>query len=373
MIGFSRICRGKTVLSSTIGRTTSAVQKRGYESLTVISQKTTIFGGGIVKEQIHPDRPQRLPHFLKHPRTCSVVGMPFSWGQPRGGTDQGPELMRNRGLGDYVTKLEWRLENRGDLQFEEPKFDDPVAKGYNLKNAYAVGQACEKLANETYELASSGRFPLVIGGDHSIALGSIAGILRARPDLAIVWVDAHADINTPETSPSGNLHGMPISFLMGLTDVIPPGFEWLQDYPKLDPENLAFIGLRDVDPGEREKISELGIKAYSMYHVDRYGIGQVMEHCIHSFLKDGKERPIHLSYDIDAVDPDHAPATGTMVRGGFTLREAHYIAERLAETGMLGSMDIVEVNPTLSHSDGANATVELGIHLVASALGNKIL
>ncbi|GAB5357202.1 hypothetical protein AAMO2058_000354000 [Amorphochlora amoebiformis] len=346
----------------------------GKEDITVLSHQSSL-GGSDVKTQIVPPQPEKLipPGFLSHPRTCGLVGMPFSWGQPRGGTDQGPDLMRKRGVANYITKLEWRFEECGNVEFEEPRLSDPTNPKYrNLKNSYAVGRACQNLAERTYEVASAGKFTLVMGGDHSIALGSIAGILKARPELSIVWVDAHADINTPESSPSGNLHGMPISFLMGLTEAKIPGFEWLEDYPKLDPSKLAFVGLRDVDPGERATIRKLGIQAYTMYEVDRYGIGNVMEHCLNHLSPDNSN-PVHLSYDIDAVDPDFAPATGTMVRGGFTLREAHYIAERIAETGMLGSMDIVEVNPSLSCAEGGEETVELGVHLVASALGNRIM
>mmetsp|Transcript_12004 Transcript_12004/g.29538 ORF Transcript_12004/g.29538 Transcript_12004/m.29538 type:complete len:389 (-) Transcript_12004:237-1403(-) len=343
------------------------------KEVVVISQKQSALGLSTIKEQLHaPFDPIETPGFLKHPRTCGLVGMPMSWGQPHGGTDQGPDLLRKRGIVDFIKGLEWRISDHRDIEFEEPKIDDPNTEGLKLKNAYAVGMANRKLAEKTYELAKSGQFALTMGGDHSIALGSIAGLLKARPDMAIVWVDAHADINTPETSPSGNLHGMPIAFLMGLSDIVPPGFEWLSEYPKLSADSLAYVGLRDVDEGERRLIKDLNIKAYSMYEVDRYGIGAVMEHCLQA-ISPQNSRPIHLSYDIDAVDPDLAPATGTMVRGGFTLREAHYICERMAETGMLGSMDIVEVNPTLTCTDGASATVELGVQLVLSAMGNRIL
>ncbi len=297
--------------------------------------------------------------------------MPLSFGQPKGGTDQGPALMRKRGVGRYITDLEWRLDEQGDVKFDPPSREDPVSKS-GLKHSYAVGNACHKLARRVRQVAQDGNFSLVVGGDHSIALGSVSGVLKARPETRVLWVDAHADINTPSTSPSGNLHGMPVAFLLKLIGQDIPGYEWLDDYPTMRPDQIAFVGLRDVDPGERSLIAELGIRAYSMYDVDRYGIGPVMEDCLQHLSPDN-DKPLHLSYDIDAVDPDIAPATGTMVRGGFSLREAHYIAERLAETGMLGSMDIVEVNPMLTNADGATITADLGVALVASALGNRIL
>ncbi|KAF0764279.1 hypothetical protein AaE_003085, partial [Aphanomyces astaci] len=234
------------------------------------------------------------------------------------------------------------------------------------------------------------------------------GILKVHPDAGIIWVDAHADINTPQTTESGNMHGMPISFLMqGLADPARvPGFEWLVDGPILKPEQLVYIGLRDVDSGERRIIKELGIKAFSMQSVDKYGIGKTMEMALDHLC--GKQaRPLHMSYDIDAVDPVDAPSTGTrgtrralrflldvtllfccnmaismndvtcvcgvVVRGGLTWREANYVAEAVAESNMLVGLDMVEVNPSLAPGKGAAITVDMALLLIGSALGNRIL
>lgn len=222
--------------------------------------------------------------------------------------------------------------------------------------------------------ASEGKFCLVLGGDHTIGAGSLAGMLSVHPDAGIIWVDAHADINTPAESPSGNMHGMPISFVMnGLVDCSKiPGLEWLANAPKMNPDQLVYIGLRDVDKPERRIIRQLGIKAFTMQEVDRYGIGRTMEMAL-DHLCGKKERPLHMSYDIDAVDPMVAPSTGTKVRGGLTWREANYVAEAAAETNLLCGLDMVEVNPTLAPGQGAQITIEMALLLISSALGNRIL
>lgn len=207
-----------------------------------------------------------------------------------------------------------------------------------------VGAATQLLMERTYTAAAAGKFVLSLGGDHSIAIGSLAGVLKARPDTGIIWVDAHCDVNTPITSASGNIHGMVLALLMGLVDPrTMPGFDWLTGHRPLRPEQLVYIGIRDVDPPEAAVLREKGIKAYSMYHVDKYGIGKVMEMALDHICGGGDRRPLHLSYDIDACDPGIAPSTGTAVRGGLTFREAHFIAEDIAATGQLGSMDLVEV------------------------------
>jgi arginase len=210
----------------------------------------------------------------------------------------------------------------------------------------------------------------IIGGDHSIAFGSVAAALKANPDVGVIWVDAHADLNTPLTSPSGNMHGMPLGILMHLYDPSTiPGFEWMSDIPKLKPEQLSYIGLRDVDQGEANFVRELGIQTFTMHHIDLYGIGGVVA----QVLDHQGDRPLHMSYDIDAVDPIEAPSTGTVVRGGLTFREAHYVAEAVSDTGNLKSMDIVEVNPQLEPGEGANMTADMGLQLTLSAMGTRIL
>jgi arginase len=249
----------------------------------------------------------------------------------------------------------------------------------NAKNSIIVGKGCEMIANVVNDVIGKGQFPLILGGDHSIGAGSLAGILQARPNTGIIWVDAHADINTPATSSSGNMHGMPISFLMkNMVDPnVVPGFEWLasseMSSARLNPDSIVYVGLRDVDTMERQFIKDMNIKAFSMYDIDKYGIGRVMDLALGHLLDKDPDRPIHLSYDIDAVDPIHAPATGTTVRGGLTYREAHFVAEAVAMSGSLASVEMVELNPTLSDSAGGDDTIELGLGLITSLMGKSII
>jgi len=297
----------------------------------------------------------------------------MTYGQPFIGTDSGPKLLRERGLGSMLTQLGWRVEDMHDLRFDSGNHSTP-ADPHNARNCALVGNGCNLLANIVEAKMNEGRFPLILGGDHSIGIGSLAGILRARPDTGVIWVDAHADLNTPITSGSGNFHGMPLGLLMDHPDGVYdfstlPGFDFLVDGPRIKPEQLVYVGLRDVDQPERVMIRNLNIKAYTMTDVDFLGIGQVMKQALEHL----KGRPLHLSYDIDSVDPMLAPATGTKVRGGLTWREAHFVAEYVAQSGDLASAEIVELNPTLSDDDGANETVELGMQLITSFMGKSII
>ncbi|ETV82425.1 arginase [Aphanomyces astaci] len=327
-----------------------------------------------IRNQNHPG--DHTNPVLSTPQTVSVIGAPMTHGQPLLGTDFGPDLLRNGGLHNVITDLGWCVEETGNLNFRAPSAGDPqIDPSYGrAKRSFAVGSGLKQIADVVEKKASEGKFCLVLGGDHTIGAGSLAGILKVHPDAGIIWVDAHADINTPQTTESGNMHGMPISFLMqGLADPARvPGFEWLVDGPILKPEQLVYIGLRDVDSGERRIIKELGIKAFSMQSVDKYGIGKTMEMALDHLC--GKQaRPLHMSYDIDAVDPVDAPSTGTRVRGGLTWREANYVAEAVAESNMLVGLDMVEVNPSLAPGKGAAITVDMALLLIGSALGNRIL
>ncbi|KAF1788684.1 Ureohydrolase domain [Phytophthora cactorum] len=252
---------------------------------------------------------------------------PLLNGQPLLGTDGGPDLLREAGLHKTLVDLGWSVEENGNLNFVAPSSNDPM-----LDPRFGKAKQC---------------FP---------------GLLSVHPDAGVIWVDAHADINTPADSDSGNMHGMPISFLMeGMVDSSKvPGFEWLANGPTMKPEQLVYVGLRDVDTFERRVIHEKGIKAFSMQEVDRYGIGKTMEMAL-DHLCGKKQRPLHVSYDIDAVDPLVAPSTGTRVRGGLTWREAHYVAEAVAETNLMVGLDMVEI------------TVDMALMLISSALGNRIL
>ena len=278
-----------------------------------------------------------------------------------------------------LTSLGWRVEDMGDLDFDSCEnltvgIHDPP----NARNCAFVGHGTRMLADRVESVIRAGRFPLILGGDHSIGAGSLTGVLRVRPNIGVIWVDAHADLNTPATSGSGNMHGMPVGLLMDhpteKTDFSKlPGFEYLIDGPRLDPSQVVYIGLRDVDASERVWIRELGIKAFTMYDIDHLGIGQVMDKTFEYLLKDDPDRPIHLSYDIDAVDPAWAPATGTAVRGGLTYREAHFVGEAVAQSGNLASAEIVELNTTLSPGEGGDDTVELGLQLITSFMGKSII
>jgi len=315
----------------------------------------------------------KLFKHCKHPRTASIIGAPMTYGQPFIGTDSGPKLLRERGLGTMLTHLGWRVEDAPDLDFDPGNILHSIDPP-NARNCALVGQASKILADVVETKLNEGLFPLILGGDHSIAIGSLTGILRARPDTGVIWVDAHADLNTPESSGSGNFHGMPLGLLMDHPDgeydfSKLPGFEFLIDGPRISPEQLVYVGLRDVDTTERVWIRELGIKTFTMTDVDYLGIGQVMKQALEHL----KGRPLHLSYDIDSVDPVLAPATGTKVRGGLTYREAHFVAEFVAQSGDLASGEIVEVNPNLSNDSGANETVELGMQLITSFMGKSII
>jgi arginase len=275
-----------------------------------------------------------------------------------------------------MTALGWRVDDVGDVDFEKIASQANKASLPNARNCGIVGAVNKHLADVVQEKIGSGNFPLLLGGDHSIGIGSLAGVLRNRPDTGILWIDAHADINIPEISESGNMHGMPVGLLM--EGVAPdfsklPGFEWLIDGPRLKPDQIVYVALRDVDSKERDIIRKLGITCFTMHDIDHYGIGQVMDMALEHLLKEDPNRPLHMSYDIDAVDPVLAPATGTTVRGGLTFREAHFVAEAVAMSGNLASADIVELNPTLSDGQGAKETVDLGLQIVGSMMGRSII
>ncbi|KYG45512.1 hypothetical protein M433DRAFT_154458 [Acidomyces richmondensis BFW] len=252
---------------------------------------------------------------------------------------------------------------------------DPPHRG--MKKPRAVSAVTEALSAQVYAHAREGRFVLTLGGDHSIAIGTISGTARAvrerlgpGREMAVIWVDAHADLNTPETSESGNIHGMPVAFLTGLArDEVGKPFGWLTDEHRVSVNKLVYIGLRDVDRGEKRMLREHGIRAFSMHDVDRHGIGGVMEMALGWI---GRDTPIHLSFDIDALDPMWAPSTGTAVRGGLTLREGDFIAECVHATGCLVALDLVEVNPRLEEQ-GAAETVRAGVSIVRCALGDTLL
>jgi len=306
--------------------------------------------------------------FISEPKTVAIVGCPFRGGQAKLGVDKGPIHMVEAGLVDQLSGLGWNVQFDGHHQFEEidAQNDMPIGK---LKNPRFVSRVCEAVAGVVGDHARQGQLPLTLGGDHSLAMGTISGSFSRYPDACVIWVDAHADINTAETTDTGNIHGMPVSFLLGLGSRIPE-FDWVK--PLLTAERLVYIGLRDVDAGEKRILKENGIRAFSMHEVDKYGIGRVVEMAL-DHVNPKRDRPIHLSFDVDALDPTVAPSTGTPVRGGLTFREGHYICEAIYETGCLVALDIMEVNPTLADSEAIKQTVAVGCSLARSALGETLL
>ncbi|CCU76003.1 hypothetical protein BGHDH14_bgh00158 [Blumeria hordei DH14] len=320
------------------------------------------------------------PVFLAHSNELGVLSVGFSGGQTKLGVDSGPSALISCGL---LTQLQDDLgyklfvDNALCCHNDHVLADESNFRG--MKNPRAVSAVTKELSEKVYTQAKEGRCVLTLGGDHSIAIGTISGSAKAirerlNKDLAVIWVDAHCDINTPETSESGNIHGMPVAFLTGLArEERPDIFGWLQTDNLISTKNLVYIGLRDVDKAERLILKEHGIKAFSMHDIDRHGIGNIMDMAL-AYI--GSELPIHLSFDVDAIDPMWAPSTGTPVRGGLTLREADFIAECIHETGSLVAMDLVEINPKLdpgNEDSGAHQTIRSGCSIIRCALGESLL
>lgn len=283
-----------------------------------------------------------------------IVGVPMDLGASRRGVDMGPYAVRYAKLNERLRALNIpEIYDHGNLQV--PLREEFGQGERNAKYFDIIDRVCDELAREVEHIVNSNGFPIVLGGDHSIAMGTLKGLTRARGTApGVVWVDAHSDINSPDTSPSGNVHGMPLWF------AIKNGFA--------DPKRTVQIGLRDVDASEKANLRQAGIVAYTMSDVDRLGMTRVMEHAIEA--AGGGDSPIHMSFDMDGIDPSEAPGTGTPVKGGLSFREAHLAMEMLAESGKLGSIEMVEINPIL---DTRNQTAILAVGLVCSGLGKSIL
>lgn len=324
-------------------------------------------------------------HFLGQ-KTVSLVGAPLAAGQHQLGVEKGPQAIRDGGLVPISKALGWDVEDIGDLDVEGAMARvTGVTDVEGVRNCQRIGAANGIIHEAVKKEASKGNFVLTVGGDHSIASASISGMKAVHDDLCVIWIDAHADSNTPKTSPSGNYHGMSAAHILNWIQLNPPlpGWEWLKPEHMIREQRLAFIGLRDVDEKEREALRQSGVAVYTMHEVDRWGIGEVLEMALHR-VNPYSDRPIHLTFDIDACDPSIAPGTGTCSRGGLSFREAHYICERLCMTNLLSSMDLVEVNPDLDelikgnmHGDcqmmtADKETVRLAIELIASSLGRAV-
>ncbi|CAG8480348.1 371_t:CDS:2 [Cetraspora pellucida] len=305
-------------------------------------------------------------------KNVGIIGCPFSGGQPKEGVDEGPIKMVEYGLIDQILEMGWNVEFDGHRKLTDLKPTEDPNIG-RLKKPRYVSRVTKAVADAVESNLRRGQLALTLGGDHSLALGTVSGTLSVYPEACLIWIDAHADINTPDTTESGNLHGCPVSFLLAVDDLFQERvseFSWLK--PRLRPDKLVYIGLRDVDPPEKDILKKYGIKAFSMYHVDKFGIGKVVEMALDA-VNPNRDLPIHLSFDVDALDPTVAPSTGTPVRGGLTFREGHYICEAIHETGLLVSVDLMEVNPSLEDEVSVFETVTVGCSLVRCCLGETLL
>ncbi|HWZ30622.1 MAG TPA: arginase [Bryobacteraceae bacterium] len=298
----------------------------------------------------------------------AIIGAPMDLGAGRRGVDMGPSALRLAGLNEKIASLGYEVEDLGNIVVDQPE-NLPVGPT-NARYLPQIAHTCTRLAAMVEQAADSGRVPLVLGGDHSVAMGTVAGMSRHsrkhNQKIGLIWIDAHADMNTPESSPSGNIHGMPLACIIGMG---PKQLTCLAGYaPSVDPANVAIIGLRSVDEIERQNVRGTGVHAFTMRDIDERGLRSVMQEAI-DHASNGTAG-FHLSFDMDAVDPQEAPGVGTPVRGGFTYREAHLAMETICDSGKMASIELVEVNPVI---DEVNRTALLAVELVMSAMGKRIL
>jgi arginase len=296
------------------------------------------------------------------PKKVAILGAPMDLGASRRGVDMGPSALRYAGLEARISQLGYEVVDRGNVPTELAEI--ATVQDERVRYLPEILRSCAQLAGQVAQLGKSGYLPLVLGGDHSIAIGTLAGLASVDGPGGVLWVDAHGDLNRPETSPSGNVHGMPLAAALGACGFELEGFEVP---PWVDPARVAIVGVRQLDPGEKDLIKEKGISVFTMHDIDRRGVAQVMREAIDVVRGSGF---VHLSFDVDVCDPEIAPGAGTPVPGGLSYREAHLVMEIVAESQILTSMEVVEVNPILDHGD---ATGALAVDLVASALGARIL
>jgi arginase len=302
-------------------------------------------------------------------KAVHIIGVPLDLGAGRRGVDMGPSAFRIAGLREQIAGLGPTVSDKGDLPTPIPETQAP--RDEKKKYARDIAKVCQKLYQTALESLVEGAMPLVLGGDHSVAAGSVAAAADwakrtgERP-IGLLWIDAHGDMNTPATSPSGNVHGMPLAALLG-----PEPAELAQIggwAPKVLPAHTVLIGLRNLDEREKIAVRDSQVHVFTMKDIDRLGIASVVEQAVR--IAGSDTAGIHVSFDMDACDPSIAPGVGTPVKGGLDYREAHMVMEIVADSGLLTSLDMVEVNPTL---DVRNATAQLGTELALSALGMKIL
>lgn len=292
-----------------------------------------------------------------------IIGVPVDLGADRRGVDMGPSAIRYAHLQKRLEDLGYAVEDKGNV--EVPIMEMCSISEPKLKYIDCIVPMGRRVAGAVATSVQAGHLPIVLGGDHSLAYASIRGAARQKR-IGVIWVDAHGDFNTPATTPSGNIHGMPLAVLAGLGD---PRLVrlWDEAVPVVDPKRIAVIGARDLDPGERNNLREAGVMAQGMEQIDRQGMYQTVTKAIDRVSRDVDG--IYLSFDMDSLDPRHAPGVGTPVPAGLTQREAHLICEMVAETGKLAGMDLVEVNPIL---DVQNQTAILAVEFALSALGHRV-
>jgi arginase len=300
-------------------------------------------------------------------RPVGILGVPMDLGQDRRGVDMGPSAIRYARLAGVLEDLGYPVADLGNVETPIP---ETVEEASRTRHVGAVRAVCERVATRAQDMVLGGLFPIFLGGDHSVSIGTVSGVAEAARDAGVgrtgvLWVDAHSDFNIPETSPSGNVHGMPLAALTGRghPDLVDVGGEGAS----IRPEDTVLLGLRSVDTEERQLLKEAGVNVYTMKDVDAYGAATVIRRALQDLSHLDR---VHLSLDLDVVDPDVAPGVGTPVRGGLTYREAHLIMELTNEAGIVTSLDVVEVNPIL---DVRNGTAELAVELVGSLMGRQII
>jgi arginase len=298
----------------------------------------------------------------------AIIGAPLDLGQGRRGVDMGPSAVRVANLNSRVAALGYEVEDLGNVPVEQA---EASPEGHpRAKYLPQIAASCERLGTLVGQTLARGAVPLVLGGDHSVAIGTAGGVARhfrreSKP-VGLIWLDAHADMNTPESSPSGNIHGMPLACILGMG---PPELRDMFGFaPKVQPKNAVIVGLRDVDQMEKPHVRDSGVRAFTMRDIDERGLRSVMEEALR--LAGDGTAGFHLSLDMDFVDPKDAPGVGTPVRGGVTYREAHLAMEMICDSGHMLSMEVVEVNPVI---DEVNRTADLAVELIMSGMGKRIL
>jgi arginase len=298
----------------------------------------------------------------------SILGFPMDLGADRRGVDMGPSALRIAGLQAQLEKLGYHVNDTGNIKIEI--MERQKIKNAQLKYLVEIIRTSKNLADKVYSVLENGNFPLCIGGDHSMALGTITGISafckKNKLVPGVIWIDAHSDMNTDETTPSGNIHGMPLASLLGFGNKELVNFYGFA--PKLKPENCALIGIRSIDEAEKAIVKKLNLSVYTMQDIDKLGIHRIINKVLKQFRQNVDH--IHVSFDVDSVDPAIAPGVGTPIPGGLSFRESHLLMESIAECGCMSSLEVAEVNPIL---DDKNRSAVFTVDLIASSMGQRIL